>query len=451
MSIFITAIWLSLLALGDAFAQAPGATQPNGVNAAGNLAVDKEAGPLRRELANLAPLRQSDPGRYVEQALKIVDALEAVADHHQDASYSIGVRTDVLSERRVIALLQRFALQQPLKSLVTNQKIFAPQRPGEGGDFRAALQIAEIYRYELRDKVKALEYYQKARDAVDREHWQGVRDPDVIATWTKEGLIDKEIDYLKRGRPFSGAMTRRDLEGAGLALFDGLGLLMLIAPSLGEGSASPLELIPHPGADRAVLARLQRMPPSYLTAVATILDVNGTTNAAATVELLKRSDPVHYLSACVLGIVAANANQGSRQEARGGAQRDEATVLRQVIAQFGRANNIEVHTDPDHRRATPQATWELFIASLKSGDRDTALTCFTGPLRAALSELFRKSSNAELRQMANEFGPLLPPAAGTDDSKEFQEFGVTRRLPQGDQAALVDFVRVGDEWVVQSM
>ena len=457
MSICITAIWLSLLPLGDAFAQAPaslprpatGTTQSNNgswaQNAAANQAVDKEAGPLRRELASLTPLRQTDPKRYVEQAVKIVEALEAVADQHKDASYSSGVRSEVLRERSIIALLQRFVLRQPRKAIGTNEKILATQTPqGEIDALGAALQIAEIYRNELGNKDKAIEYYQKARDAADHENWRaGLRDPDGIATWIKGGLIDKEIDYLTSGRPFSGAVTRRDVDGAGFALLSGMGFLMLIAPSL-AGSVAP--------ADPTVLAKLQRMPASYLTVMATILDINGATDAVATVAFLKRSDPVHYVSAGALGVLAANENQGRGQEAQGGAQRrDEPTMLRQVIAQFGKANNIAVHTQPDLRRATPQATWELFIASLKSGDRDTALACFTGPLRASLNELFRKSSNAELRNMANEFGHLQPPAAGASNSDEIQEFGITRKRPQGDQAALVEFVRASGEWVVQSM
>jgi tetratricopeptide (TPR) repeat protein len=411
-----------------------------------NAALEKEAGPLQRELRSLIPLRQTDPKRYVEQAVKIVDALEAVADQHKDASYSGGVRYDVLTERSVIAPLQRFILRQPLKAIETNKKIFAAQPARrEMRDFRAAIQIAEIYRYELGDKVKALEYYQKARDAVVPEDWPGgLRDPEGIATWFKDGLIGKQIDLLTSGRVFSGAVTRRDVEGADFALtMDGQGFLMLIAPSLAV-SAAP--------ADPTVLARLQRMPASYLTAMATILDMNGATDAAATVEFLKRSDPVHYVSACALGVLEAIENRGPGQKSQGSARRkDEPTMLRQVIAQFGTANNIAIHTEPDPRRATPQATWELFIASLKTGDRDTALACFAGPLQAALSELFGKRSNADLRNMANEFGPLQPLAAGTSNSDEIQEFGITRKGPQGDQAAFVEFIRAGEEWVVQSM
>jgi hypothetical protein len=90
----------------------------------------------------------------------------------------------------------------------------------------------------------------------------------------------------------------------------------------------------------------------------------------------------------------------------------------------------------------------LFIASLRSGDRDTALGCFTGPLQTSLSELFRKSSNAELSQMAGEFGPLQPSGFS---SEEFQEFGITRKLPQGNRVALVYFVNEAGEWLVQSM
>src|SRR4029077_14174816 len=141
----------------------PEALRQEQIKAAANQAVDEEAGELRRELRNLIPLRPTDPERYVEQAIKIVDALEAVADHHKDASYAIGVRYDVLMERSIIALLQRFILLQPLKPIETNEKILAAQfARRELRDFRAAIQIAEIYQYELRDKVKALEYYQKA-------------------------------------------------------------------------------------------------------------------------------------------------------------------------------------------------------------------------------------------------------------------------------------------------
>jgi len=458
MSICITAIWLSLLPLGDAFAQAPaslprpatGATQSNNgswaQNAAANQAVDKEAGPLQRELRSLIPLRQTDPKRYVEQAVKIVDALEAVADQHKDASYSGGVRYDVLTERSVIAPLQRFVLRQPLKAIETNKKIFAAQLARrEMRDFRAAIQIAEIYQYELGDKVRALEYYQKARDAVVPEDWPGgLRDPEGIATWFKDGLIGKQIDLLTSGRVFSGAVTRRDVEGVDFPLtMDGMGFLLLIAPSVDVSAAR---------ADPNVLAKLQRMPVSYLTVMATILDMNGATDAAVPVGFLKRSDPAHYVSACVLGILEAIENRSRGQEVQGSARRkNESRMLHQVIAQFGKANKIAVHTEPDLRRATPQATWELFIASLKSGDRDTALACFTGPLRTSLNELFRKSSNAELRNLANEFGHLQPPAAGASNSDEIQEFGITRKRPQGDQAALVEFVLASGEWVVQSM
>ena len=425
----------------------PEALRQEQIKAAANQAVQQEAAAVRSYGPSSA-LMQTDPRRYVEQAMRSADALEAVAERHPDAPYSVGVRVEVFTERWNVALLQRFVLRQPPEAIETNQKIVAAEaRQARTNDLNSTLQIAEIYQHELSDKAKALEYYQKARAAVDAQDWNGVRDPDIVKTWFKKGLIDREISFLMTGRAFSGTVTRRDIEGSGVNLLQAAGVLAALGmPQMETGGGSEAAAWKS-----TVLNRLREAPPSYLTTTATILLVSMTgTDAAGLPDTLNRSDPVHYVSACMLGAAAANASHGAGQETQGGAsQKKGATSLHQAIARFEKANDIEIRTEADPRRATPQATWDLFIASLKRGDRETAADCFSGPLRTSLTELFRKSSDADLLRMANEFGPLQGPATGI--GSEFQEFGITRKGAQGARAALVYFVRVDDEWLVQSM
>ena len=60
-----------------------------------------------------------------------------------------------------------------------------------------------------------------------------------------------------------------------------------------------------------------------------------------------------------------------------------------------------INEKPDTRLATPQSTWELYMASLKKGDKKTALSCLSGVARRNWGKTFRNISSETMRKLFN--------------------------------------------------
>jgi hypothetical protein len=101
----------------------------------------------------------------------------------------------------------------------------------------------------------------------------------------------------------------------------------------------------------------------------------------------------------------------------------------------------------DTSSGSPAATWQRMIAALRAGDGQAALDAYAPPMRAALAPVFIGRSRAELVAIADSFVTFEM----TADSGEYREAAVVRNTATGRQVGLINFMRYGGRWLIESM
>ena len=59
----------------------------------------------------------------------------------------------------------------------------------------------------------------------------------------------------------------------------------------------------------------------------------------------------------------------------------------------------EYTQEPDERLSSPQSTWDLYMTSLRDGDRKTALSCLSGVAHRNWKTVFKKISKKQMRKL----------------------------------------------------
>ena len=98
---------------------------------------------------------------------------------------------------------------------------------------------------------------------------------------------------------------------------------------------------------------------------------------------------------------------------------------------------------PDPNLATPELVWERYLEALRSGDRETALDCLTGPALSNLGEVIESQPQELLHRLGSDFPPM----------KAIPESGdrTTRNITRKGQAGQIGFVRALGEWRIENM
>jgi hypothetical protein len=140
----------------------------------------------------------------------------------------------------------------------------------------------------------------------------------------------------------------------------------------------------------------------------------------------------------------ASIDRSMRAGAPPDAKRPEPTVARKAEAakQCDRIQRFLEHSHPDPRFATPEKTWETYLAAMQAGQRDVALDCLDDMGRRKTGELIASESPEFLRQISTGFTALKPMR---DYDGTMKVFSTTRK----DMAASLVFVRMGGEWKFQ--
>lgn len=442
---------------------APAPSQSSPLGAAGAIAQlplerGKEFEVKKRQLyatkTALLKLKDEQPGRYVALYQDYLKSQEQLAMEYADLGPAVvvGLRTEISNEYLGLANTVRFKLKQP------NKAIELYTAGGKVGDSLAptlAAAAADTYQFDLHDKARALREYQRAQEEVHRIP-ASTNDIEVgIARWAGNWLT-YQIDYLKTGKTFGGTIGQEDISGVGTILYfsagadmqdDYLGLaplyrLLVGAPSR-DGQLKPTV------SRNEIAQTLERLPPSGVTLLRTVMLLTLLPDAEAILRYLEKHDPAGYASACFLALVETIDRQAS-------ANREAAQLLPGLtVAPLGAANPLRVasnrffggrkvsrDTQPDSRMSTPEQTWNLLIASLKSGDLDTAMACLT-PGQQAKFRWWTQTPPGKLRSMAESFTAFSMSA----DMGEIREAVVIR----GKQAGMVYFVNVGGAWKISEM
>jgi hypothetical protein len=354
---------------------------------------EKERGHAEQK-GRIAALRATDPKRYAAEMRALLEK----------AAPSPALAQDYLA----LAAFQRFTLRQPDDAVASYA---AASRLRQAGSLDlAAAAAADVYRFDKRDSAKAIEHYRStlasyrpSPQSRDAEFFTAFR------TW-----IEREVDFLEKGRRFSGTVGPRDMEMAYLWLAM-------------AANHAPLQVPPDPGA-------LERLPASQYQlgrAFPAML-------ALAPREMLaffERHDPAGYLTASVLAFAV---------------HKEPSPYVKAAADTFFKSRGIKsaLSAPGDARFASPEKTWATFIAASKKGDGSAMLQCFTLGMQARMEPLFRQLSPAQLREMGASFiGFSMAEGSGA----MVRDATVVRQAKERRMAGMVSFLNEGGSWKIDSM
>ena len=121
------------------------------------------------------------------------------------SAYSAGAREGLWREYAGLAAFLRFTLRKPDDAIAAYQAL-GRLHPASGAVDFASLGIADVERFDKHDAKKAIAHYRSflaslkddpARPGSQQTPFAGLR------RW-----IEHEMDYLERGKPFSGVIGR---------------------------------------------------------------------------------------------------------------------------------------------------------------------------------------------------------------------------------------------------
>ncbi|HEY5896357.1 MAG TPA: hypothetical protein VIV54_02275 [Burkholderiales bacterium] len=350
---------------------------------------------------DLAALKTSDPKRYAAEMRKRLDVRAAEVRAAPDIPQRVGARQSVVQAYVELGAFQRFRLGQPDAALASYEAARAFQDPGGAS---AAIETADLYRFDKRDARKAIQFYREASANLARATWQASEDGAIkgLQKW-----LAFEIAYLEHRRPFSGTMTKADAAGVMLwVMLSGHEPLRPVpdAQALARLPASQLQIA-------RMMPAIFEFPPDEMLAFFAKHDPGGYVTAAAFTGMLY-GQPSPFVTAAAERFFKDRGIRGPS-------------------------------TRPDPRYASPQTTWDAFVAAAKKGEAAAMLDCFTADMQAKLGALFNKMSPAERRAMGESF--LAFSMQGADEAM------IVRQVRDQRRAGFVSFANEGGSWKIGSM
>ena len=411
---------------------------------------DAKKSALYAQRAALRKLKESAPKAYLKGYVDYLQAQAKLVQAYPDLPHaSVGLRDEIANEYLSLGHFARFKLKR------LDQALELYEAGRDGGSALGAFAIADTYQFDLRDKAQALARYRAMLEQQRRAPQPSNEMEAGLSQFTKAWLAH-QVEYLASGKTFSGQIRQEECAGAGPLLYYAaggtqddyldLGPLYRLFQQEDRGGAPPRELD-----RRAVGRQLDTLPASGFTLLRTAGLASALPDADAILRYLKKHDPAGFASACLLGMVelidrhaGATGDNRSAMLLPGLAARPEgaANPMRVAAARFNKEHRI-VAPKPDARMASPQQTWELFIASLRTGDTETALSCLTPGLQNRFRPLFAQPPE-KLRAMADSFTGF---AVTGKMGEGIQEAIATR----GQHAGMIYFQNVAGAWKISEM
>jgi hypothetical protein len=210
----------------------------------------------------------------------------------------------------------------------------------------ARVALADVYEFELADKKAAIVAFEKVLKEAGNPS-----NPDSSYLFDKPGSrtntwwqawFTREIDYLRNGRPFRGAITEAEIGGFFEVMLDkSPAVTSVFAPEIlvsnAHGARDARTGRPFGGTwnsargelmnmKRETLpARLGAIPSSHIALMALMRHASGLTDPDAILEFFARNDPGGYWSACVFGTIVYLDGLGARRNEE--AVRNESAAL----------------------------------------------------------------------------------------------------------------------------
>jgi len=357
--------------------------------------LQRDQAALGEEKRRIAALKLSDPKRYATEMRAALDRQAGV-----------GARGALVQEYMALAAFLRFALRQPDDAIAAYEAA-SRARPQDSFDIAAA-GIADLQRFDKRDRRKAVEQYRRA--LASYRPTPASRDASLFAGFRQ--WIEREIDYLERGRKFNGPIGAADLQAA----------YYWLALGSTQESLQPF--------DPAALARLPASQIQLARSFPAMLELP----PREMLQFFDKHDPAGYLTAAILGYAAL---------------KEPSPYVKSAAETFYRGRGIKAPfaSPGDPHYASPEKTWEAFLSSANKGDAAGMLACFTPGMQAKLEPLFRRMSADELRQMGTSFIAFSIDGAGA----AYREATIVRQGKDRRLAGFVTFVNDGGSWKIDNM
>ena len=393
---------------------------------------------------DLQRLLDSDPRRYAAEYAKHLEAVEALLRDVSKTSVAEPIRRELAQGHLQLGHVFRFDLGEPREALAEYEKARTFEQRGSFSPSRLA--VADLAQFALGDRDAAIRAYEEAlsSDAPDAVNLQDLETRKLVEWWQK--WVGREVLFLREGRRFSGPVTREDVPGVYMSAV--FGAFAPAHPALRkvlwkEGKRSP----------EAIREALRSLPPSRILLLQSIslLPYLGSDEL---LRFLERHDPSRVWSGAILvTCLQATARSGHHEFQILPSKEDFGSDLQNpfpaAAKAFVAATGIDLPLAPDPRLETPEETWALFLRSLKSGDRNSALQCFGLRMRMTVEALFARMSDAELAKMGSDFGADLKPAEKGNDAlgRQYVASG-----GKGEKASVaIDFENDDGEWRIRFM
>ncbi len=401
---------------------------------------------LGRDLLEARKLKESNPQAYVMAVREYLAATEKLgADYPDSRSAKFAVELALRENSMELAHYVRFRQKKPREAL----DLYAAAEAH--GQMFAALAIADTWQYDLGDKQRALAEYKKMVARAPSREDAGKNENLALQAWGQRWLA-AQIDYLATGKKFGGTLYPEDTAPMMLVLSAGQQSDTFGLSALARRTQSARGAGGKP-ADRAEFqSALSALPSSVFALQASILYVSYLPGARAILAHLARQDPAGFATASYFALLD---QVGRSPEAAGylsmlapGMSAGGSDPMREAKTRFFSERRIDMKAlapkPADKRMSSPQATWDLFIASLRKADLATAMSCLTPQIQARFRPLFSQMSPAEMRTAADSFKAFkLSGGFG-----EYQEAFVVR---SDGKAGSVTFVNSGGTWRIDEM
>lgn len=107
--------------------------------------------------------------------------------------------------------------------------------------------------------------------------------------------------------------------------------------------------------------------------------------------------------------------------------------------------SLDRSAGPDPKLATPELTWAYYLESLRSGDRDSALSCLVSTARSKFRDVIKSASDEQLRRMGESMKAFTLTGVSFGNFTE----GVATR--HDGHTGMIYFQNVGGEWKINEM
>ena len=394
----------------------------------------KNTSAIDDRLAKLEPLRTSDPRAWADQTERELAALDAIAARDGGPAAK-SVVASAGQRRMQLGAVVRFVLHEPERALKIYETAFSGDELAQGP--LKALLVGDLLQFDLHDRARAVAVYRRGIAGLASMPARG-GGAEVVEWW--KAWYEREIGFLEHGTTSAGSHV--DLEQC-----NGTVMIMGMAASIAGPFAATTGTRDLGRAPRGLSTQeLDALPASHLSLLS-MLSAPLPDDADAVVRAFARHDPSGGLTDCLVALVLTAERDGGRlgemlPSIRTADGKDGPLLVasKRIAASSGRALPAA-----DARKSSPEATWTLFLDSLRHGDAETALSCFGSERRAELRPLIANRSADDLRKLAeSHVGFQVAPSIG----QSYVEAAVTRERGTEKQVGIATFAKRGGEWVV---